>query len=307
MDTVLAISPRNLGITMLATFCPRCFWMLMRLRFHAPFDHGGGALWTYMQQIQEAQVGHHIEKNGRLPKEFSPFCDINGRAEFPKHWSKFRYQHKSGVILYGIPDEIFTLADGSLCVIDHKTAMNKGREDPFLPIYNSQVVGYSDIAENGLGLGEVTKAGLFYWEVHREDTISDPSGHYDKGNVWVSFFPKPLEFDVDYAFLDPLLKEAKKLWKSDSAPDGREGCKDCTRAEAFFELGTMIDEGEQLKDRWTIVSHGRRPEVVNFVSKRIYDRRRARFSALLELQDETSDFNFAEDGMLANWEFLGDQ
>jgi hypothetical protein len=281
--------------------------MLMRLRFHAPFDHGGGALWTYMQQIQEAQVGHHIEKDGRLPKEFSPFCDINARAEFPKHWSKFRYQHKSGVILYGIPDEIFTLADGSLCVIDHKTAKNKGREDTFLPIYNSQVVGYSDIAENGLGLGKVTKAGLFYWEVQREDMISDPSGHYDEGKVWVSFFPKPLEFEVNYAFLDPLLKEAKKLWKSDSAPDGREGCKDCRKAEAFFALGAMVDDGEQKKDRVVLMYNSRRIEALALVNKRIYDRRQARFSALLELQDEASDLNFSEDGMMANWEFLGDQ
>ena len=248
-----------------------------------------------------------MENDRRLPKEFSPFCDIKSRAEFPKRWSKFRYQHKSGVILYGIPDEIFTLADGSLCVIDHKTAMNKGREDPFLPIYNSQVVGYSDIAENGLRLGEVTKAGLFYWEVLREDTISDPSGHYEKGKVWVSFFPKPLEFDVDYAFLDPLLKEAKKLWRSDSAPDGREGCKDCRKVEAFFAIGAMIDDGEQYKDHLLFAYNGRRPEVVNFVNKRIYDRRHARFSALLELQDEASGFNFSEDGMVANWEFFGDQ
>ena len=122
MNTVLEISPRNLGLTMLQTFCPLCFWILIRMRFHPPFDHGGGALWTYMQQIQEAQIGNHLKKNGCLPKEFSPFCSIKSRTEFPKHWSKFRYEHKSGVILYGIPDEIFTLADGSQCVIDHKTA-----------------------------------------------------------------------------------------------------------------------------------------------------------------------------------------
>jgi len=62
----------------------------------------------------------------------------------------------------------------------------------------------------------VTKAGLFYWEVQRAEVIDDPSDHYDKGKVWVPFVPKPLEFDVDFAFLDPLLKVAMKLWKSDS-------------------------------------------------------------------------------------------
>jgi hypothetical protein len=308
MDTTLEISPRNLGLILLALFCPRCFWMLMRMRFHGPFDHGGGALFTYMEQIERAQVDHHLETTGRLPKEFSPFCDIRARAEFPKHWSKFRYQHKSGVILYGVPDDIFTLADGSsLVVIDYKTAINKGEDDPFLPIYNSQVVGYCDIAENGLDLGKVKKAGLIYWEVQRTGVIEDPSDHYERGKVWVPFVPKPLEFDIDYAFLDPMLKEAKKLWKSDSAPAGREGCKDCKKVDALFALGTMAEASELIKDQRAIELHGNIPEVVNSVNKRIYDRRRARTSALLELQDGNNGFNFAEGGMVANWKYFGDE
>jgi hypothetical protein len=307
VNTDLAISPRNLGLIMLASFCPRCFWFLIRMMFHPPFNHGGGALWTYMQQIQEAQVGHHLDKNGCLPKEFSPFCNISSRAKFPKHWSKFRYQHKSGVILYGIPDEIFTLADGSLCVIDHKTATNKGKDDPFLPIYNSQTVGYSDIAQNGLGLGEVTKAGLFYWEVQRAEVIDDPKSHYEKGKVWVPFVPKPLEFEVDFTFLDPLLKEAKKLWKSSSPPAGRVGCRDCLKAEAFLALGTIIADAEQIQDRWMLESSGHSSEATKFVHQRIHDRHWSRVSALLELQDQTSDFNLAEDGMIGNWEYFDDQ
>jgi hypothetical protein len=273
------------------------------MKFHPPFDHGGGALWTYMQQIQEAQIGHHIEKSGRLPKEFSPFCDIKSRAEFPKHWSKFRYQHKSGVILYGIPDEIFNLADGSLCVIDHKTAMNKGTGDPFLPIYKSQTIGYADIAENGLDLGEVTKIGLFYWEVQRSGVIDAPADHYEKGTVWVPFFPKPLEFEVDFEFLDPLLKTAKKLWKSDTPPRGRDGCKDCMKADALFELGNMISETEQIADRRILQNCGYLQDGLNIVNKRIYDRRSGRLSALRNLLENGDDLNFAKDGMAANWEF----
>ena len=307
MNTVLEISPRNLGLTMLQTFCPLCFWTLIRMRFHPPFDHGGGALWTYMQQIQEAQIGHHLEENGRLPKEFSPFCSIKSRTKFPKHWSKFRYQHKSGVVLYGIPDEIFTLADGSQCVIDHKTAMNKGTGDPFLPIYNSQTIGYADIAQNGLGLGKVTKAGLFYWEVQRAEVIDDPSDHYDKGKVWVPFVPKPLEFDVDFAFLDPLLKVAMKLWKSDSPPRGREGCRDCIKTNALFALGSMIDNANQIQDHQILDRSGNTPEMARFVDQRILDRRWSRSSALRELQVEDGNFDFNVDGMVANWEYFDDQ
>jgi len=298
----LAISPRNLGLIMLDTFCAYCFWILLRMRFHSPFNHGGGALWTYMQQIQEAQVGHHLEKDGCLPKEFSPFCDINARAEFPKHWSKFSYKHKSGVVLYGVPDEIFTLADESLCVIDHKTAINKGEGDPFLPIYHSQTIGYADIAQNGLGLGEVTRAGLFYWEIQRAQVIDDPAGHYEKGKVWVPFVPRPLEFEVDFTFLDPLLKEAKKLWKADAPPAGRIGCRDCEGLKALFALNAMTDQTEETRDRQILASSGHSRDAIRIVSERIYDRRWSRVSALRELQGEGGMFNFAHDGMFSNWE-----
>jgi hypothetical protein len=42
--------------------------------------------------------------------------------------------------------------------------------------------------------------------------------------------------------------------------------------------------------------------VVRFVDQRILDRRWSRFSALRELQEENGNFNFNEDGMVANWE-----
>lgn len=305
-NTNLAISPRNLGLILLETYCAFCFWLLLRVKFHMPFEHGG-ALWTYLQQIEEAQITHHLEKNGCLPKEFSPFCDISTRADFPHHWSKFRYEHKSGVTLYGVPDEIFTLADGSLCVIDHKSAINKGEGDPFLPIYHAQTIGYADIAQNGLKLGNVTKAGLFYWEVLKDEAVADPAGHYEKGKVWVPFRPKPLEFDVDFAFLDSPLKEAKKLWRADAPPAGREGCSDCVKLKALFELGSRIDAADQLQDQRILASCGNSRDAVQLVSKRIYDRRLSRLTALQELHDGAADFQFAKDGMAGNWLYFGDE
>ncbi len=277
------------------------------MKFHPPFDHGGGALWTYMQQIEEAQIGRHLEEDGCLPKEFKPFCDISSRAEFPKHWSKFRYKHKSGVVLYGVPDEIFILADGSLCVIDHKTAINKGEGDPFLPIYHSQTIGYSDIAQNGLKLGTVTKAGLLYWEVQRDEAVNDPAGHYEKGTVWVPFRPKPLEFDIDFGFLDSPLKEVKKLWRADTPPAGREGCKDCAKVKALFELGTRTESIDQIQDQRILTGCGHSREATRLVSKRIYERRLSRMSALEELQDEAGYFQIAKDGMMNNWLYFEDQ
>lgn len=55
-------------------------------------------------------------------------------------------------MLYGQPDEVLNRKDGTLCIIDHKTAHAKGLDDPFHAQYELQVIGYGAIAE-GLELG----------------------------------------------------------------------------------------------------------------------------------------------------------
>lgn len=101
--TDLAITPKRLGQIQMATYCARCFWYLLRLKFHPPFDHFGGAIFKKMEQIQMAIVGNLLDNDGRLPDEFAPFCNLVSRVDYPRHWSKFQYQHKSGVLLYGEP------------------------------------------------------------------------------------------------------------------------------------------------------------------------------------------------------------
>jgi hypothetical protein len=133
LTTDLAITPKRLGLIQMDSFCPRCFWYLLRQKFHPPFDHFGGAIFKNMEQAQMAIVGELLEKGGELPKEFAPFRDLVSRADYPRHWSKFKHKLDSGVLLYGEPDDIFEVSDGSIAVVDHKTAQPKGAEDPFLP------------------------------------------------------------------------------------------------------------------------------------------------------------------------------
>src|ERR1700752_2624190 len=101
----LEITPRNLGGILLKHFCKRCFCYLLKMRFHAPFNSFGAGIFNSMQRIEEAVVGHYLEKDGCLPKQFAPLCECTSRVEFPRHWSSYRYTHKSGVVLYGQPDE----------------------------------------------------------------------------------------------------------------------------------------------------------------------------------------------------------
>lgn len=294
-----AITPRNLGGITLKKYCPHCFWYLLRLRFHPPFGSFGAAIFRSLQDIQEAVVGHFLGKDGCLPKEFSPFCDCCGRADFPRHWSKFKYQHPSGVYLYGSPDEIFALSNGHLCVIDHKSARNKGKDDPFHSQYHVQVVGYGDIAENGLELGVVDSAGLLYWEIQADAVTKAPADHYSKGVLTVPFVPKPLEVEVDYSMLDPLLKEALKLWNAKTPPDAVEGCPDCKKLNLLFAIEQEI-EGH---DRDLLHRFGMYQDIRNELIVRSYGRLKLRLESLDELY-RSGDAMFAPDRLAANWEFF---
>jgi hypothetical protein len=295
--TDLAITPKRLGQIQMATYCARCFWYLLRLKFHPPFDHFGGAIFKKMEQIQMAIVGILLDNDGRLPDEFAPFCNLSSRVDYPRHWSKFQYPHKSGVLLYGEPDDIFDVSDGSIAVVDHKTARYRGGDDPFLPCYATQVVGYANIAELGLKLGKVSKGGLFYWEIDDETVTSDPARFYRGKELWVPFAVKTHSIDINYSLLDPLLKEVKQLWKADTPPVGAEKCDDCKKLDLLLAIEDQI----MIKDQKILQRFSDFPSVANPVISRMSDHRRAKYSAWSEFMGQEHGLAFADDGMFAAW------
>lgn len=152
------------------------------------------------------------------------------------------------MILYGVPDDIFRRKSGSLCLLDYKTAKAKGNDDPFHSQYEVQVVGYANIAEVGLALGTVTLGGLLYWEIQTDNILAEPEGHYKSGGLWVPFKPSTVEIEIYYAILDPLLKEAKKVWKVSTPPEGADGCSDCKKLDLLF----AFEQGIEAQDAWTL-------------------------------------------------------
>src|ERR1019366_3050129 len=83
--TDLRITPKRLGLILVAAFCARCFWYQLHLLFKQPFSFFGGAIFKNMEQAEMAIIGAFLEKDGKLPKEFAPFCDVVGRVEYPRH------------------------------------------------------------------------------------------------------------------------------------------------------------------------------------------------------------------------------
>ena len=307
MDTDLAITPKRLGLVEIDSFCPRCYWYLLKQKFHPPFDHFGGAIFKSMEQAQMAVVAALIEKNDGLPEEFAPFCDLVGRVQFPRNWRKFKHRLDSGVLLYGEPDDIFQVSDGSIAVIDFKTARPKDGKDPLLGCYRIQILGYSFIAEFGLKLGEVSRGGLLYWGAEHEKVVADPGKYYRSKRLWMPFVPSPLAFDIDYKQLDAPLKEAVRLWEATTPPDRTAKCKDCKRLDALLAIETGVQELVTVSDQIMLSRSGNDPWIKSYVQQRVADRLSARRSALMDIQDLAGDLNFESDGMIANWEVFHDR
>jgi hypothetical protein len=265
------------------------------MKFHPPFNSFGAGIFNALESAERAVVLHFIEEEGKLPREFSPFCDCTAMIEYPKHWSKFRYTHKSGVVLYGVPDEILLLKDGTLCVLDYKTAKAKGNDDPFHSQYEIQVVGYANIAEIGLNLGTV------YWEVQTDAVLQAPEEHYDSSKtLYVPFKPAALEIEIDYSLLDPLVKEAKKVWATTVPPSGRDNCKDCQKLDALFALEQEVE----CEDAWMLKSMAFTDQHASIIGRH-YMLRSRRLQALSELI-KFDDRQLDSESMAANWE-TGDQ
>jgi hypothetical protein len=306
MNKQYRITPRNLGSLALSNVCLFCFWVLSAIRFRPPFDFGA-AIFGDCQKMQEAMLGYYLQKNHSLPKQFAPFCDIKERVDVEKHWSKFGYTHKSGVWLYGSPDEVLRRSDDTIVIWDHKTAHPKHDQgtDKFRPQYEVQVTGYGLIAEEGLNLGRVSAGALGYWDVKHQDVVDDPGKFIKDGMLWAAFEPKVYEIAIDYSRIDKLLKEAIRIWNSKVPPEGNVGCDDCKKVQALFAIQGEIESATARLDDAMRSYSNNHPAISWDIKRRFRDRQLARWSALRETEDFEGELAFDENSIAANWEFPG--
>lgn len=318
MNPPYKITARNLGNLALADPCLSCFWWLSNIRFHAPFDFGA-AIFRDCQAMQEAVIGHFLDTDGSLPKEFAPFCDIKERMDVNKRYDHFGYMHESGVWLYGEPDEVMRRKDNTGVIWDHKTAhpkvaveeadgtaaKGKKKEDRFRPMYDIQVSGYALIGEVGLNLGRFSAGALCYWDVQHKAVVADPESFIDDGMFYAAFAPVIYEVELDYSTIDDLLKEALKVWKSKVPPEGRKGCKDCRKLQALLAIHSEVEDTFTVQDRAMLAASGNDPWVYQMIAKRIQDRTGSRFAALHEIREAGESLQFEDDGMASRWEHFG--
>lgn len=243
----LRISASNLGLFVMPDFCERCAWLMLKMSHRFAFQRPFPGILQYLDRLQKAIVHHYIDKYGKLPEWFGPYADAEGYLDT----GKLSYTDpETGIELRGVPDEVLVRPDGSLTVVDYKTARHKDGKDVLFPKYVAQLNVYAHLLNQQEEDHAVSKAGLLYFQVqpHQEYEDDELLDLMTEEGLIAHFKAVPLEIKLEPDKMVPeLLKKARKLFDRRTPPKGREGCKDCellARMARLAKLGELKDQSE---------------------------------------------------------------
>ncbi len=233
----LRISAKNLGELARPEFCPRCFWLKSHARY-LPFQIFPG-IFSSIDAYTKRVIHAWMDRNGGAPFGLENLGDVAGYVD-PTRYSRFMMKvPEHDILLTGAPDEILTFRDGSIAVIDYKTARFTPAQDRLMPMYVVQLNGYAAIAEHQ-GLGRVSKLALVYAEpVTDERTAARPEIHTDDGFT-MPFAVSVHPVGLDLGMLKPLYRRAREIYDLPEAPEGRKGCQDCERLDRLMLLARKL-------------------------------------------------------------------
>lgn len=232
MSGLITISARHLGEVALPNFCPRCFWIKLRLSHKTPFFSFPG-IFSSIDSYTKRVVDEWFARQGGPPRYLGVLGPLKGRRE-PPHYSRFRLEDdEHGIVLRGTPDAVFVRADDTYLIADYKTARHTGNQDGLAPLYEAQLNAYAMIGER-CGLSPVSGLALIYFEPQTdEDAARRPDVHRDDGFL-MGFSADVVPVTLDAAMLRPLFARTREIHDLPRCPPGREGCRDCVQVNALI-------------------------------------------------------------------------
>ena len=225
---IIRISAKNLGSMAIPDYCPKCFYIKLKLNNKLPWQIFPG-IFSTIDSYSKKITWQYFKKNKKLPPWFNQYGEFKGLLPVPG-WSKFSIVDKeTGIILTGVPDDIFIMDNERYFIIDYKTARYTDNQDKLLGMYRVQLNGYALIFEK-LEMGKIGGLGLVYYEPQgNAPVVSFETVIQDDGFVmpFVAHLKK-IELDAE-GIVRPLLKKVRDMVDRDVVPEGRVGCEDCRR------------------------------------------------------------------------------
>jgi hypothetical protein len=234
MSELLRISGKNLGAFTMPDACPRCLWLQLHCKFRLPFAKFPG-IFSSIDRYTKSVTDEWWNKHGRPPAWLKEFGDIQSPLPAPHHSKFFVVEPTSNVMLTGDPDAMFRKTDGTLLILDFKTAKFTEGQDALLPIYRTQLTAYSHIAEQ-LGMGRVSDIALVYFEPLTSVSTESVDSVATTDGFSMGFSATVLPLELNQGNIPLLLHKVRKIYDRKTAPKGRSGCKDCRLLDNLVEM-----------------------------------------------------------------------
>ena len=105
MDQI-RISAKNLGSLASPDFCPRCFWLNLKMQFRLPFQIFPG-IFSSIDSYSKKVTNLCFDKHGHVPTWFDDFGDLSSKPIKVPHHSRFFYiDEATNIKLTGVCDDI---------------------------------------------------------------------------------------------------------------------------------------------------------------------------------------------------------
>ncbi len=218
LNRLNSIGAKDLGSLALPEFCPRCFWFE---RHFGPFPMRFPGIFSVIDSVSKKSVSRSFFQRKKLPdwlnipdvKEVLSVEDV-GKVEAYQNRKYLIILHKeSGLILKGTPDGIFKLNDGTIHIVDFKTARYTQKQNELQPLYEIQLNSYALLAHKF----PVSKLSLVYCEPNSE--LENDTDF----NLKFSSTIVPVELNTKAVL--GLLKKAKEIIDQKNPPSARPGCR----------------------------------------------------------------------------------
>jgi len=242
MSTQIRISAKNLGELALPNFCPRCFWLKLRLNNKLPYQIFPG-IFSSIDSYTKNIIQSFVDINGKFPNWLNGLGDLVSYRK-PPHYSKFyTVDDESNVLLNGTPDGVFVKGDDSYLIADYKTAKYTGKQDELMPMYEVQLNSYALIGEK-CGLQPVSGLALIYMEpVTHVDAVIDSINHRDDGFA-MGFSAYIHQIELNSGGIIKLLAKVRDIYEMSNPPHGHANCGNCQIVEKMLDIA-RVSSGDQ--------------------------------------------------------------
>lgn len=230
----LRISAKNLGAIALADFCPRCFWIKLKMGNKLPYQIFPG-IFSTLDSYSKKVIDSWVKAHGTLPSSLSSLGDVVESIK-PLHHSRFFIEdEKTNIKLTGDIDAVFRTSDNAYLIIDYKTAKFTKTQDRLLPMYEVQLNAYCTIGKQH-GIDPVQALYLVYTEPSTNFEDSEYKDFVTEDGFMLNFVSGIRPVEINPKLVDWSLEQARTIYDLIKPPDGREGCKDCGILEQLFAI-----------------------------------------------------------------------